>query len=51
MAISFEGRKLSDEEQQEILDIISNNTDMQIVCIIDNDPQKEELFRKTLEQS
>jgi len=50
MAISFEGRKLSDEEQQEILDIISNNTDMQIVCIIDNDPQKEELFRKTLEQ-
>ncbi|NLY48803.1 MAG: septum site-determining protein MinC [Clostridiales bacterium] len=50
MAISFEGRKLSDEEQKEILDIISNNTDMQIVCIIDNDPKTEELFKKTLEQ-
>lgn len=49
MAISFEGRVLSNEEQQDILDIIGNNTDMQIVCVIDNDPKKEELFKKTLE--
>ncbi len=32
------------------MDIIGNNTDMQIVCVIDNDPDKEEVFRKTLEQ-
>lgn len=49
MAISFEGRVLSNEEQQDILDIIGNNTDMQIVCVIDNDPKKEELFKKNLE--
>ncbi|MBH1940872.1 septum site-determining protein MinC [Mobilitalea sibirica] len=50
MAISFEGRKLSSEEQKEILDIIAQNTDMQIVCVIDNDPDTEETFRKNLEQ-
>lgn len=50
MAISFEGRKLSSEEERDILDIIGENTDMQIVCVVDNDPQKEELFKKTLEQ-
>lgn len=49
MAISFEGRTLSNDEQKEILDIIEKNTDMQIVCILDNDPGKEELFKKTLE--
>ncbi|TAH68656.1 MAG: septum site-determining protein MinC [Anaerolineaceae bacterium] len=50
MAISFEGRILTNEEQQDILDIIEMNTDMQIVCVIDNDPKREELFKKTLEQ-
>ena len=50
MAISFEGRDLTNEEQREILDIIQENTDMHIVCIIDNDAEREELFRKTLEQ-
>lgn len=50
MAISFEGRVLSNEEQKEILDIIDKHTDMHIVCVIDNDPKQEELFKKTLEQ-
>lgn len=50
MAISFEGRTLTNEEQQDILDIIGKNTDMKIVCVIENDPKKEELFKKTLEE-
>lgn len=50
MAISFEGRKLTNEEQREILDIIHENTDMHIICIMDNDPEVEERFHKTLEQ-
>lgn len=50
MAISFEGRTLSNEEQRDILDIIGKNTDMHIVCVIDNDTKTEELFKKTLEQ-
>ncbi len=50
LAISFEGRKLSNEEQRDILDIIGQNTDMHIVCVIENDPEKEKVFKKTLEQ-
>lgn len=50
LAISFEGRKLTNEEQREILDIIEENTDMHIVCIMENDPQVEKQFQKTLEQ-
>jgi septum site-determining protein MinC len=50
MAISFEGRKLTNEEQRDILDIIGENTEMHIVCVMDNDPDTEENFRKTLDQ-
>lgn len=50
MAISFEGRKLTNEEQKEILDIISENADMHIVCIMDNDSEVQEKFHATLEQ-
>lgn len=50
MALSFEGKILSNEEQKEVLDIIEKNTNMHIVCIIDDDPKKEEVFKKSLEQ-
>lgn len=48
MAASFEGRKLSDKEEREILDVISENSDFRIICIIDPDAEKEELFKKSL---
>ncbi len=50
MAISFEGRKLTNEEQREILDIIGENTEMHIVCVMENDPETEDSFKKTVEQ-
>lgn len=50
MAISFEGRKLTNEEQRDILDIIGENTDMHIVCVMENDQEKEDNFHKTVEQ-
>ncbi|MHB8130858.1 MAG: septum site-determining protein MinC [Mobilitalea sp.] len=50
MAISFEGRKLTNEEQKEVLDIIAENAEMHIVCVMENDPETEEAFRKTLDQ-
>lgn len=50
MAISFEGRELSDEEKFEILDIISLNSDLQIICIVENDPVKEEVFKKSIDE-
>ncbi len=49
MVLSFEGRKLTQEEEQDILDVISQNSKIHIVCIIDEDEKREERFKKTLE--
>lgn len=49
MAISFEGRKLSVDEQREVLDIIAENSALHIVCVMDNDKEHEERCKKTLE--
>lgn len=50
MAISFEGRRLTSDEQRELLDIINENSDLNIVCIMDNDKEQEELFKRTVEE-
>lgn len=50
MAISFEGRKLSPQEEKEILDVISSNSDLNIVCVIDNDEMREKYFKKAVEE-
>lgn len=50
MAISFDGRKLSDEEEYQILDIISQKTSIHILCIIDNDEIREQYTRQKVEQ-
>ena len=49
MAISFEGRKLSIDEQKEVLDIIAENSSLHIVCVMDNDKGQEEKCKKSLE--
>ena len=51
MAISFEGKKLTDEQQREFLDIIAANSDVRIVCIMEHDEEKEERFKQTLEET
>jgi len=43
-AISFEGRILSDDEKAEIIDIIHNNTDIEIVCIMESNTSEEALM-------
>lgn len=50
MAISFEGRTLSNEEQRDILNIIAEETELHVVCVIDNDAKKEEVFKKALDE-
>lgn len=49
MALSFEGRKLSIDEQREILDIIHENSSLHVICIVDNDTNQEALHKKSLE--
>jgi septum site-determining protein MinC len=51
MGISFEGRTLTDAQIRELIDVISENSEIQIVCVVDNDKTKEEVFRQAVEQS
>ena len=50
MAISFDGRKLSADEEEILIQTILNNASFNIVCTVDNDLEREERFRKRLEQ-
>lgn len=50
MAISFEGREVSNDEQRELLDIIHENSMLNIVCIVETNPKTEEIFHKSLEE-
>ncbi len=49
LAVSFEGRELSDAEQQEVLDIISEVTEVNIVCILDNNALRDRNFKTAVE--
>ena len=49
MAISFEGRELTQEEDFEIVETITDNTSVNIICILENDELKEELIRQKIE--
>lgn len=51
MALTFEGRKLSSKEEEKILEIISQCTDINIVCIIDQDKGTEEYFKAAVDRA
>ena len=48
MAISFEGRKLNDQQEREILDIIAEYSNLHVVCVLENDEEKDKKFSKAL---
>lgn len=50
MAISFEGRTLTQEEEFRIVETITDHTSVNIICILDNDALKEELVRQKIER-
>lgn len=50
MALSFEGRELTNEEQRELLDIINENSALHIACIVETSQEKEELFARSLNE-
>lgn len=41
LAVSFEGRHLTKEEEWEIVNLISSSAHIHIICIIDNDEKEE----------
>lgn len=50
VAISFEGRELSEDEEAVILQCISEHSKLDVVCVIDNDKKREEYFTKSLNE-
>lgn len=48
-AIVFQGKKLSDEQKIEIIDLIHENCDLSIVCIMEEDAKLDEAFQRSIE--
>ena len=51
MAVQFSGRQLNFTEEQAILDLISKTTDIDIVCIIDQEVSGEMAYKSIVEQT
>lgn len=50
LGISFEGRKLTSEEECRIIEAITEHTSIQILCIIDNDEHSAEETKKKIDE-
>ncbi|MCH5274202.1 MAG: septum site-determining protein MinC [Lachnospiraceae bacterium] len=50
MALSIDGKELSDGEQLKLVDAIRNHSNIQIVCVVGKDEATEQYFIKALEQ-
>lgn len=50
IALSFEGRKLNDEEQLTLVECITEYSNLDVVCVIDDNEEREAYFSKTLEE-
>lgn len=48
VALSFENRELSEEEEAAILQCIAEHSKLDVVCVVDNDKKREEYFTKSL---
>lgn len=48
MAVSFQGRALTGEEEQALVDAITENTRIRIVCIVDERPEEEAYYLQAM---
>lgn len=51
MALGFEGRSMTFDQQVEIADIITDVSQLNIVCLIDDDKEREEKFAAALKNA
>ena len=49
LGISFEGRKLSDEEEQKIIDAITEHTTIEILCVVDNSEESAQKMKAQID--
>ncbi|MGP1611883.1 MAG: septum site-determining protein MinC [Catonella sp.] len=50
MAVAFDGRKLTFEEEEQIIQAIIDNSSLNVVCTVDHDPIREAQFKAKLDQ-
>ncbi len=50
MALAFEGRTLSQEEQMDVVRVIQESSDLEILCILEQDALKESYMKRVLEE-
>lgn len=51
LAVSFEGKYLTEEQQEELVDIIHQNCNVHIVCIMDQNSEQEKRFQKSVQET
>lgn len=51
MALSIKGRALTDQQEQQILDAISENSNLRIICLVGEDDATNQNFVKALQQT
>lgn len=51
LALSFEGKYLSEQQQDELVDIIHKNCNVHIVCVVDQNMEQEKKFQSSVEKT
>jgi len=51
LAVSFEGKYLTGQQQEELVDIIHQNCNVHIVCILDQTSEQEKRFQKSVQET
>lgn len=51
LAVSFEGKYLTEQQQEELVDIIHQNCNVHIICIVDPTSEQETKFKKSVEET
>ena len=50
VVLGFEGRALLPDQEKELLDIITANCELHVVCLVDNNTEREKQYEKTLSE-
>ena len=51
MVLSIKGRKLTEEEENTLLNIISENSDIHILCLVSDDEDTDRMFIKAISET
>lgn len=50
LAVSFEGRELTEEQENRLIKAITDNCNMEIACVVDHNQEREEAYRRLVEK-